>query len=448
MSLNDTIVACATPAGYSSIAVIRVSGGKSIELAKKIFTATQHGQHIESHKAYYGDVVDPADGDVIDKVVVTFYCKPHSYTGDDVVEISCHGNPLIIERITKILTNNGARLAERGEFTRQALLNGKIDMLQAEAVLDTVYAQCDEARKLAISQYEGKLSQKIYALRSMIVDLLSLVEADIDFPDEEDVQTDVSVFEQMQRDIVVRCDELLKGAEVGVKIKEGYKVLIMGRVNVGKSTLFNRMLGYDRAIIHEAPGTTRDYIEDHLNFGGLHIWLIDSAGILNKAQGPDRLAQEQVLKLVDEADLILLMFDGAEAINEEDLFLYNLTKQKKRLLVVNKIDLNMKLDESSILSDSTKLSAKSGMHVGSLMEKMKSVLAPKIKSNQALLTRQRHIGAISRVREYVLKSMEAPSPETSAFELHEALQVVGELTGQIMRKDILDKIFEEFCIGK
>jgi len=448
MSLNDTIVACATPAGYSSIAVIRVSGGKSIELVKKIFSATQHGQRIESHKAYYGDLIDPADRGVIDKVVATFFCKPHSYTGEDVVEISCHGNPLIVERIITILTHSGARLAERGEFTRQALLNGKIDMLQAEAVLDTVYAQCDEARKLAISQYEGKLSQEIYALRSMIIDLLSLVEVDIDFPDEEDVQTDSSVLAQMQNDIVARCDDLLKGAEVGVKIKEGYKVLIMGRVNVGKSTLFNHMLGYDRALIHEAPGTTRDYIEDHLNFAGLHIWLIDSAGILNKAQGPDRLAQDKALKLVDEADLILLMFDGAEAINEEDLFLFNLTKQKERLLIVNKIDLNMKLDESSILGDSIKLSAKSGMHVDVLMEKMKSVLAPQIKSSQALLTRQRHIDAVEQVKKYVLKSMDAPSPETMAFELHEALQVVGELTGQVMRKDILDKIFEEFCIGK
>lgn len=448
MSLNDTIVACATPAGYSSIAVIRVSGGKSIELAKKIFTATQHGQHIESHKAYYGDIVDPADGGVIDKVVATFYCKPHSYTGEDVVEISCHGNPLIVERIMKILTNSGARLAERGEFTRQALLNGKIDMLQAEAVLDTVYAQCDEARRLAIGQYEGRLSQEIYALRSMIIDLLSLVEADIDFPDEEDVQTNKSVLEQMQQDIIARCDELLKGAEVGVKIKEGYRVLIMGRVNVGKSTLFNRILGYDRALIHEAPGTTRDYIEDHINFAGLHIWLIDTAGFLNKAQGPDRLAQDQALKLVEEADLILLMFDGTEAINEEDIFLFNLTKQKTRLLIVNKIDLNLNLDESSILSDSVKLSAKNGMHIDLLMRKMKSVLAPQLKSNQALLTRQRHIHAVERVRGYVIKSLSAPSPETMAFELHAALQVVGELTGQVMRKDILDKIFEEFCIGK
>ncbi len=448
MSLSDTIVACATPAGYSSIAVIRVSGEKSVELIKKIFTATQHGQRIESHRAYYGDIIDPTDGDVIDKVITTFYFRPHSYTGEDVVEISCHGNPLIVDRIIRILTSSGARLAERGEFTKQALLNGKIDILQAEAVLDTVYAQCEEARRLAVSQYQGKLSQEIYALRSMIVDLLSLVEVDIDFSDEEDVHTDASVLHTMQQAIIARCEELLAGAEVGVKIKEGYRVLIMGRVNVGKSTLFNRMLGYDRAIIHEEPGTTRDYIEDHMDFAGLHVWLIDTAGFLNKAQGSDRIAQDKALHLVKESDLILLMFDGGEAMNEEDIFLYNLTKDKNRLLVVNKIDLNLRLDESSILSDSIKLSAKTGMHMDMLMEKIKTLLVPQLKTNQALLTRQRHIDAVERVRNYVIKSQQAPSPETTAFELHAALQVVGELTGQVMRKDILDKIFEEFCIGK
>jgi tRNA modification GTPase len=282
----------------------------------------------------------------------------------------------------------------------------------------------------------------------MIVDLLSLVEVDIDFPDEEDAQTDRSVADEMHQEILARCDELLKGAEVGVKIKEGYRVLIMGRVNVGKSTLFNRILGYDRAIIHEEPGTTRDYIEDHMDFAGLHVWLVDTAGFLNKAQGSDRLAQDKALQLVKKADLILLMFDGGEAMNEEDIFLHNLTKDKKRLLVVNKIDLNLRLDESSILSDSTKLSAKTGMHMDSLMEKMKALLVPQLKTNQALLTRQRHIDAVERVRDYVVKSQQAPSPETTAFELHAALQVVGELTGQVMRKDILDKIFEEFCIGK
>jgi len=358
MSLNDTIVACATPAGYSSIGVIRISGDQTLSLVKKIFVSRQKIQDFETNHAYYGNIIDPDNNDVIDKIIATFYLTPHSYTGEDVVELSCHGNPLIIDRITKILTGMGARIAQRGEFTKRALLNGKIDLLQAEAVLDTVNAPCNEARKLAITQYEGKLSDKIYELRSKIVDLLSFVEANIDFPEEEDIQNSDIEIEEGLKSIIEEIDELLKGAEIGVKIKEGYKVLITGRTNAGKSTLFNKLVGYDRAIIHEEPGTTRDYIEDRIEVSGLYLCLFDTAGIFNTAAGPDKIAQDRTISLVEQADLILLMFDGSEPMNEEDLYLYNLTKDKDKILIVNKIDINMLLNESEILCDSIKISAK------------------------------------------------------------------------------------------
>jgi len=242
MSLNDTIVACATPAGYSSIGVIRISGDQTLSLVKKIFVSRQKIQDFETNHAYYGNIIDPDNNDVIDKIIATFYLTPHSYTGEDVVELSCHGNPLIIDRITKILTGMGARIAQRGEFTKRALLNGKIDLLQAEAVLDTVNAPCNEARKLAITQYEGKLSDKIYELRSKIVDLLSFVEANIDFLEEEDIQNSDIGIEGGLKSIIEEIDELLKGAEIGVKIKEGYKVLITGRTNVGNQPFLTNWL--------------------------------------------------------------------------------------------------------------------------------------------------------------------------------------------------------------
>ncbi len=448
MSLNDTIVACATPAGYSSIGVIRISGDQTLSLVKKIFVSRQKIQDFETNHAYYGNIIDPDNNDVIDKIIATFYLTPHSYTGEDVVELSCHGNPLIIDRITKILTGMGARIAQRGEFTKRALLNGKIDLLQAEAVLDTVNAPCNEARKLAITQYEGKLSDKIYELRSKIVDLLSFVEANIDFPEEEDIQNSDIGIEEGLKSIIEEIDELLKGAEIGVKIKEGYKVLITGRTNAGKSTLFNKLVGYDRAIIHEEPGTTRDYIEDRIEVSGLYLCLFDTAGIFNTAAGPDKIAQDRTISLVEQADLILLMFDGSEPMNEEDLYLYNLTKDKDKILIVNKIDINIRLNESEILCDSIKMSAKTGKNIDLLIQNIKSKLLPKFDNKQILLTRQRHIGALKNAKEYFIRAQKAYSPETIAFELHAALDVIGELTGKVMRKEILDRIFEEFCIGK
>ncbi len=448
MSLNDTIVACATPAGYSSIGVIRISGDQTLSLVKKIFVSRQKIQDFETNHAYYGNIIDPDNNDVIDKIIATFYLTPHSYTGEDVVELSCHGNPLIIDRITKILTGMGARIAQRGEFTKRALLNGKIDLLQAEAVLDTVNAPCNEARKLAITQYEGKLSDKIYELRSKIVDLLSFVEANIDFPEEEDIQNSDIGIEGGLKSIIEEIDELLKGAEIGVKIKEGYKVLITGRTNVGKSTLFNKLVGYDRAIIHEEPGTTRDYIEDRIEVSGLYLCLFDTAGIFNTAAGPDKIAQDRTISLVEQSDLILLMFDGSEPMNEEDLYLYNLTKDKDKILIVNKIDINIRLNESEILCDSIKMSAKTGKNIDLLIQNIKSKLLPKFDHKQILLTRQRHIDALKNAKEYFIRAQKAYSPETIAFELHAALDVIGELTGKIMRKEILDRIFEEFCIGK
>ncbi len=450
--MNDTILACATAAGYSSIAIIRVSGPQTQEFVDKLFRSKNTNSVFLPNHAYYGSIVDPCVEEVVDKVLVTYFKNPHSYTGEDAAEISCHGNPVIIDKIISLLIRAGGRLAQRGEFTKRALLNGKVDLIQAEAILDTVHATCDEARRLAISQYEGKLSQKIYEIRAGLVDLLSLVEANIDFPEEEDV-LNISVKTQRQTGdrisaIVKKIDILLDSANIGRKIKEGYKVLIIGRSNVGKSTLFNSIIGYDRAITHEEPGTTRDYIEDRIEVHGLYVWLYDTAGFLKKAMGSDLIAQERSLELLNQADLVLLVFDGSEPMNEQDLSLYNFTKNKDRILIVNKIDKNIKLSESTILSDSIKLSAKTGENLNTLKEDIKKKLVTIPLKKQTILSNQRHIDALVQIKEYLKKGMNTPSPELLAFELHSALDVVGELTGRILRKDILERIFNEFCVGK
>jgi tRNA modification GTPase len=448
MNPNDTIVACTTPSGYSSVAVIRLSGVQAIPLLKKIFKPTQLSGEYSSHHVYHGRVVDPHTGSVIDTALAVLFKAPNSYTGEDVVEISCHGNPLIIDRVVRTLNELGARTARRGEFTRRALINGKLDLIQAEAVLDTVNAPCDQARKLALLQYEGKLSEKIYDMRSRIVDSLFLVEAEIDFPEEEDVKYDPSVITDNLNAIIGEIDELLKGASVGVKIKSGYTVLIIGRANVGKSTLFNRLVGIERAIVHEKPGTTRDFIEEDVQLREIHVHLYDTAGIISKAVGPDEIAQQRTKSLINDADLILMMFDGSEPMNEEDIYLYDIVKHKAKLLIVNKIDLNVRLINESILSDSVKISAMTGKNIDLLQVAVSSVLLPETTTGDVLITRHRHIDTLNRARGYLVDAKNAHTIETMAYEMHCALNEIGELTGQTIRKEILDRIFEEFCIGK
>jgi tRNA modification GTPase len=448
MNRNDTIVACTTPPGYSSVAVIRISGEQAVPLLQRIFTPHKPTQIYEVQHAYYGAVIDPSNGDAIDTAIAITFSKPTSYTGEDVVEISCHGNPLIVDRIITTLLDLGARAADRGEFTKRALLNGKIDLVQAEAVLDTICAPCEQARKLALLQYEGKLSERIYDVRSKIVDVLFHVEAGIDFPDEEDVEHRPDVLAGSISDIVNAVDELLKGASVGVKVKNGYRVLITGRANVGKSTLFNRLVGHDRAIVHEHPGTTRDYLEEGVQIGGLYIILCDTAGILSKATGPDDIAQQRTRALIHSSDLILLLFDGSEPLNEEDVHLYNLVKSKLKLLVVNKIDLNVRLSNEQILSDSIKISAMTGTNIDALEDTVRRTLMPETIREDVLITRHRHIDVLTLARKYLVDARNAPNMETMAYELHSALSEIGELTGKVLREEILDRIFEEFCIGK
>ncbi len=444
---NDTIVACATPAGYSSIGVVRASGEEAIRYAETIFARTPD-QPLESNRAQFGEIIDPTSHEIIDKVVLTVYRAPHSYTGENVVEIACHGNPLIIERILQALIKTGARIAQRGEFTKRALLNGKIDLLQAEAVLDTVYAPCDEARKIAIAQYEGKLSEQVEHLRSRIFDLLVTINAAIDFSEEHDIDVNAGNTDAEITSLIDLVTAWLKDSRTGIKIKEGYRVLIMGRANVGKSTLFNRLLGFDRAITHETPGTTRDYLEDTVALGGLYLILYDTAGMLGKATGVDQQAQERTMQLMEGADLILLLFDGSEPMNEQDVNLYNITKHIPTIMVVNKVDLNLRMHAPDILRDCVKISAKSGHNIEALVDAIRSTLLPVFSTDQPIITRERHRQALEDIRDDLKRAREAPTTETKAYEIRAALDVCGELTGKIINKEILDRIFDEFCIGK
>jgi len=448
MNQNDTIVARATPIGYSSIGVVRLSGPSAISILKQIFIPKNNLKEFEPNCVYYGSIVDIKERESIDEVLVAVFKKPLSYTGEDVVEISCHGNPLIIDRIIKIFIALGARIAQRGEFTRRALINGKIDLLQAEAVQDIVFAPCEQARRIATDQLRGKLSEKIFGFKAKLIDIMTIIEANIDFSEDEPLGYDLAQIMTEIQNCISEIDMLLASSNTGLKVKEGYKLVIIGRANVGKSTLFNKLIGYDRVIVHKKPGTTRDYIEEGIELEGLYLRLFDTAGTLFSPQGPDTIAYQRTKELIKDADFILLMFDGSDYMNEQDIELYNLTKNKEKIIIVNKIDLNLRLDNNEILTDSVKLSAKTGKNVELLRQMIKHRLVSNLPKVDILLTRQRHIQALKDVRGYLTNFLHSATLDTRAFELHSALDVIGELTGKVMRKDILDRIFEEFCIGK
>uniref|UniRef100_A0A7V3RGN1 tRNA modification GTPase MnmE n=1 Tax=candidate division WOR-3 bacterium TaxID=2052148 RepID=A0A7V3RGN1_UNCW3 len=446
--VNDTIVACATPSGYSSIAVLRISGPDAIPLLKKIFISVQNISVFQSGHIYYGKIINPSSNETIDYVLASIFYSPNSYTGEDVVEISCHGNPLIVDQIITILINLGARLAQPGEFTKRAFLNNKIDLIQAEAVLDTVYAQCNTMRKIAIYQLEGKLSKILEGIKEEITQLLTEIEACIDFPEEEEAVLDLSKVKDEIENIKAKIDTILQDSQHSVKLKQGYTVVIAGRPNVGKSTLFNRLLGYERAIVYEIPGTTRDFIEEETEIEGLLVRLIDTAGIFTNAQGADKIANDRSIELLNKSDLVLLVFDGSEPLTEQDTYLINLTKDIKKVFILNKIDLNLKLKDNEILSDAVKVSAKNGENIDILKRVIRENLFPSHINENNLLVRQRQISAFKSLQK-ILANIEINQPlDTIAFELHNCLEIIGELTGRVLREDILNRIFEEFCIGK
>lgn len=444
---SDTIVAPATPLGYSGLAVIRVGGESAGRFARQVFMPSEKITVLEANRVYHGRIVDPGSGVTIDSAVVVFFYRPRSYTGEDLVEITVHGNPLIVERVVNIFITLGARLADRGEFTRRALLNNKLDLIQAEAVLDMINASSDQARQIAIAQYEGRLSTRIQGARKDLLDLLSILEADIDFPEDETRVKPGEISDRI-RAITGGIDELLANADTGIKIREGYRVAIVGRANVGKSTLFNRLLGYDRSIVHEVPGTTRDYLEEGMQIGSFFIHLTDTAGFLSEANGADQIAGDRSRQVALAADLLILVFDGSEPLNDQDLKFFDLARERPRILVVNKADLNRQLVDSAFLSDSLKVSAKTGENLSLIKTRIVESLRPATIKGDLLLTRSRHINALREIRVYLDQARSAPHIEMAAFELHSALDRLGELTGQVLRKEILDKIFEEFCVGK
>ena len=448
---EDTIVALATPAGVGAISIVRVSGPSAFTVVDKFFYGKTKIENAASHTLHYGDIKDP-DGEHIDDVLVSIFRAPNSYTGEDSVEISTHGNPFITQKVIELLISyDGVRLAEPGEFTKRAFLNNRIDLTEAEAVADIINSRTEASFRGARNQLDGLLSRKVNDLRSQLLNSSSFIELELDFA-EEDIKF-VNQDELLKRidAIIIEIDTLLESYEFGRVIRDGVNVAIVGKPNVGKSSLLNYILKESRAIVSEIPGTTRDVIREEVSIDGILFRLFDTAGI---RVSEDNIEIEGILRsqeTVRSADVVVFLEDVKQEESKE-LFvdLLNVTSPDKIIKVLNKIDLAV---ESKITSD-VKISAKTGEGIDKLFSKLKekTLGSSNYTEKTAIVTNLRHQNCLKRSRENLINARESilkkMSGEFISVDLRNAEMNLAELIGEVTSDDILNNIFMKFCIGK
>jgi tRNA modification GTPase len=459
---EDTIAAIATPPGEGGVAIIRVSGKNALEIISKVFKRGSASSvfDMKSHRLYRGHIIDPESERVLDSVLCVLMKSPHSYTGEDVVEIHSHGGYLVPKKILELLFKHGARAARPGEFTLRAFLNGKMDLAQAEAVVDVVNAQTEESLKQAELQLEGVLSQKIDGFKEIVLDVLAEVEAQVDFP-EEDI--DPIVKEAMEKritELIERMDELLATYEEGRIIKYGVYTAILGKPNVGKSSLMNQLLMKERAIVSPYPGTTRDFIEEMLDVRGIPLRLVDTAGLRATADEVEKVGVELAKKKAEEAELLIAVVDGSMKLDEDDFEVLNKIRRGKSILVINKSDLPQKVSEEYFTeflprNRIVRTSAKVGLGIEELKDKIYELLLGKEdrkEGAEVIITELRHKVAIEKSKDSLVSFLKAmkrgESPEFLAVDLRFALDSLGEITGETTTEEVLGRIFSKFCIGK
>jgi tRNA modification GTPase len=452
-SLDDTIAAISTPLGEGGIGIVRLSGEEALPILRRLFRGVRGDGVLESRRLTYGHIVDPASGEVVDEVLVSYMRAPYTYTRQDVVEINAHGGIVPLRRILELTLRHGARLASPGEFTVRAFLNGRLDLAQAEAVLDIVRAKTEAGLRVAVDQLDGRLSQEVRAMRVSLVDILAYLEASIDFPDDEVPPQDIApVLEQARAGI----ERLLAHADQGIIYRQGVRAAIVGRPNVGKSTLLNTLLRTERAIVTPIPGTTRDTLEETMYLQGIPLVLVDTAGIAATENLIERLGVERSREALRRADLALLVVDGSESLTEADGEIAGLVGQRPAILVINKNDLPQVVAELDLLPDAprVRLSALTGEGLETLEETVvEAVLSGRVMaSDEPLVSNPRHKALLQRALEHVASAQKAHEREMPAdfvaIDLTAAVNALGEITGETMSEDLLESIFSRFCVGK
>jgi len=457
---EDTIAAVSTPIGAAGIGIVRISGKKSIKIVETVFKSKKNKRISESpnYTILYGHIMDEQN-EVVDEVLLSIMRGPNSFTAEDVIEINCHGGIIAVKKTLEIVLNAGARLAEPGEFSKRAFLNGRIDLAQAESIIDLINAKTEKSLQVAVHQLEGTLSGKIKLLSGELLGLMAQIEAGIDFPEHDIEEVSRVQISSKTKVILEEIEKMIDSANTGRVLREGLRTVIIGKPNVGKSSLLNALLREKRAIVTEIPGTTRDVIEEVVSLKGIPLKIIDTAGIRETNDIVEKIGVEKSKAVSIEADLILLMIDASTGITNDDLQLLPLLNRKKCLIIINKIDLKEKFDYLEIEKnlgeyEVIETSLVKGQGLEQLENKIEElVYSGMVTSNDdVMVTNIRHRNSLERTAESlknVLSGLEGQLPtDCIAIDLKAAWDALGEITGESIGEDLVDQIFSRFCIGK
>jgi len=461
--IGDTIAAISTPPGEGGIGIVRISGPEAIDITEKIFRSAKNAHwQLKNFKLNYGYIHNLDSDNIIDEVLVSIMLAPHSYTKEDIVEINCHGGALPLRKTLEMVLKMGARLAEPGEFTKRAFLNGRLDLIQAESIIDIIRANTDDAMHLAIGQLSGGLSNKINEIQMQLLEIIALIEANLDFPEEDVDGYNIEEIKLHIEGIEDEINKLLERADTGRVYREGIRTVIIGKPNVGKSSLLNVLLKENRAIVTDIPGTTRDLIEEVINIGGIPLKIIDTAGIRETEEIIEKIGVQKTRESIAAADLIILVFDAQDGLNNMDKQIIDLVKTKKGIKVLNKIDLQdqMESDMNRVLTNLlpqwplVDISVLEERGIDKLEHKIVDMVTggQVIVKDSIMISNIRHKNQLVKAIKYLEDVQSAVrqgiSIDLIAIDIRGAWEAVGEITGTAVTEDIVDKIFAEFCIGK
>src|SRR5699024_3511969 len=456
----DTITSISTPMGEGAIAIVRLSGPDAISIADSIYKGKKQLSEVDSHTINYGHILNPDSGEIVEEVMAAVMRGPKTFTREDIVEINCHGGLVTVNRVLELTLSNGARMADPGEFTKRAFLHGRIDLSQAEAVMDFIRSKTERASKVALGQMEGRLSELIKGLRQSILEILAQVEVNIDYPEYDDVEEATSQFLLKEAaNIEQEIDKLLKTGQQGKIMREGLSTVIVGKPNVGKSSMLNNLIQDNKAIVTEVPGTTRDTLEEYVNVRGVPLPLVDTAGIRETEDIVERIGVVRSRKALGEADLILFILNNSEALSEEDRKLYEVIKNEDAIVIVNKMDLEKKLDIDEVkemIGDmpliQTSMLKQEG--IDQLELQIRDLFFDGEVQNQDMtyVSNSRHISLLKQARNTIQDAIDAAEADIPMdmiqIDLTRTWEILGEIIGESASDDLIDQLFSQFCLGK
>ncbi|VHG89875.1 tRNA modification GTPase mnmE [Streptococcus pyogenes] len=451
----DTITAISTPLGEGAIGIVRLSGTDALAIAQSVFKG-KNLEQVASHTINYGHIIDPKTGTIIDEVMVSVMLAPKTFTRENVVEINTHGGIAVTNEILQLLIRQGARMAEPGEFTKRAFLNGRVDLTQAEAVMDIIRAKTDKAMTIAVKQLDGSLSQLINDTRQEILNTLAQVEVNIDYPEYDDVEEmTTALLREKTQEFQSLLENLLRTAKRGKILREGLSTAIIGRPNVGKSSLLNNLLREDKAIVTDIAGTTRDIIEEYVNIKGVPLKLVDTAGIRETDDLVEQIGVERSKKALQEADLVLLVLNASEKLPDQDRALLNLSQDSNRIILLNKTDLEQKIELEQLPADLIPISVLTNQNINLIEDRINQLFfdnAGLVEQDATYLSNARHISLIEKA----VQSLEAVNDglalgmpvDLLQVDLTRTWEILGEITGDAAPDELITQLFSQFCLGK